>query len=96
MTLKFLVAAACLAACSACSVAGSAGSAGGPPASAAECRAIAEKGLELQGIPVSASDELVDAVVQKCVNEGKVTKADYQCMMAATSTSDSRACDINL
>ena len=96
MKLKLLVTAACLALCSACSVVGSGGSSGGPPASAAECRAIAEKGLELQGIPVSAMGEIVEATVQKCVSEGKVTKGDYQCVMAATSADASRACNVNL
>lgn len=96
MTLKYLLAAACLAACSACSGPDSGGSAGGPPASASECRAIVEKGMELQGIPTGSMDELVEASVQKCVNEGKVTKGDYQCVMAAASADESRACNVNL
>jgi len=96
MTLKYFLAAACLAACSACSVVDSGSSAGSPPANASECRAMAEKGLELQGIPADSMGEILEATVQKCVNEGKVTKADYQCVMAATSADASRACNVNL
>lgn len=55
-----------------------------------------EKGLALQGIPADAMGEVIEASVQRCVDTGTVTKDDYRCMMAATSESESRACNVNI
>ena len=79
---------------SACSGEGR-GDARGEPVTAAECQAMVEKGAELQGIDLSAGSELLTASVQSCLRSGRVTKRDYQCVMAATSPSESRACNLS-
>ena len=83
----------CATALTACSQSGSS-EANSEPASEAECRAMVEHGLELQGAPLEAVGELVDVSVQACVNSGKATKENYRCMMAATSPSETSACNL--
>lgn len=95
MLIKNTLLAASLITLSACSVGGGGGASKGPPATASECRAIVQKGMDLQGIPAGSMNEIVEQSAQKCVSSGKVTKADYQCVMAAQSASESRACKLN-
>lgn len=96
MQLKIVIL-LCAATLVACSKGGASGGvSNAEPATAAECRAIFEKGLALQGIPADAMGELVDASVKKCVDSGTVTKDDYRCIMAASSESESRACKVDI
>ncbi|WP_374602211.1 hypothetical protein [Arenimonas sp.] len=92
MTLKIVLMAAGVFALAACS--GGGGGSGGEPVTESECRQMFEKGAELQGIPGGVMDELIVAAAKECVESGKVTKEDYRCVMAATSPSESRACNV--
>lgn len=92
--LKKLMLAAGLLACAACTQGSGSGSGGGERATVAECRQMLEKGMELGGIPVAAMTELVEAGAQKCGDGGPVTKDHYRCVMAATNTDESRACNV--
>ena len=93
MKLKIVLMAAGLVALAACSGGGGGGS-GGEPVTESECRQMFEKGAELQGIPGGVMDELIVAAAKECVENGKVTKDDYRCVMAARSPSESRACNV--
>lgn len=94
MNVKTCLLTFCFIAVAACS-GDKGGSTSAEPVTAAECRAIVEKGAELQGLPLAPGSELMEASVQSCVNSGKVTKQDYQCVIAATSADESRACNLN-
>ena len=86
----------CLLSVTACSKTDAGGGSSAETVTAAECREMMEKGMELQGIPVDAVGELLEASVKRCVDSGAVSKSDYRCVMQATSESESRACKVDI
>ena len=61
-----------------------------------QCRAVFDKGRELRGLTDPALDEVIDAAVAKCAEEGNLSQEDYECAMAAGTGQELTDCRIDL
>ena len=95
MKNAFLFAAMAALGLAACSPGGGAG-AGGGGLSEGECRAIVEKSRDLAGMPDGVFVEESEQTVQQCAQSSNVSRADYDCAMAAASAEAFQACRIDV
>lgn len=80
----------------ACSPGGGTGAGGGGGLSENECRAIVDKSREMAGMPDGVFEEESEQTVQQCMQSSSVSKADYDCAMAAASAEAFQACRIDV
>lgn len=96
MKIVFAFAALAALGLAACSPGGGAGAGGGGGLSEGECRAIVDKSRQMAGMPDGVFEEESEQTVQQCLQSSSVSKADYDCAMAATSADAFQACRIDV
>ena len=64
--------------------------------SEAHCRAVYEKARGLQGIPPGVFVEETEKEIASCAAEGKLSQEAHDCVMAAGSSDELKACKVDL
>jgi hypothetical protein len=69
---------------------------GGDNMSAAECKAVLEKGYQLQETPAEIYAPLIDAAAKDCSDANALSRKDYECGMKSTTLQEYQDCKIVL